>query len=164
MPEIANVKCCTRGYHLVEFPAVLEWLAADCTIYLAQGRGKTHTNDGRKTAYSQARLLRRLEFSEKDMRLFAADCAEHVLHLFEKKYPKDDRPRKAIEAVRKFAQGEISDEERDAATAAAGDAATAAAGDAAWAAAGAAAWDAAWAARAAEQQWQGDRLAFYLPT
>jgi hypothetical protein len=42
-------------------------------------------------------------YSEQDQRLlaiWAADCAEHVLPFFEKPYPKDDRPRKAIEACR----------------------------------------------------------------
>ena len=33
--------------------------------------------------------------------LFAVLCAESVLHLFEEKYPNDDRPRKAIEAARR---------------------------------------------------------------
>lgn len=32
--------------------------------------------------------------------IWAADCAEHVLPFFEKAYPKDDRPRKAIETCR----------------------------------------------------------------
>lgn len=32
--------------------------------------------------------------------IWAADCAERVLPYFEEKYPKDDRPRKAIEALR----------------------------------------------------------------
>lgn len=32
--------------------------------------------------------------------LFAADCAERVLSIFEERYPTDDRPRKAIEAAR----------------------------------------------------------------
>ena len=32
--------------------------------------------------------------------LFAADCAEHVLPIFEAAYPTDDRPRKAIEVAR----------------------------------------------------------------
>lgn len=31
---------------------------------------------------------------------FAVDCAESVLHIFESVFPKDDRPRKAIEAAR----------------------------------------------------------------
>ena len=34
------------------------------------------------------------------MATWAADCAERVLPLFEKAFPKDDRPRKAIEACR----------------------------------------------------------------
>jgi len=34
------------------------------------------------------------------MAIWAADCAERVLPFFEKAYPKDDRPRKAIEACR----------------------------------------------------------------
>ena len=41
--------------------------------------------------------------SKQDQKLFAlwaADCAEHVLPSFEKEYPKDARPRKAIEACR----------------------------------------------------------------
>ena len=33
-------------------------------------------------------------------RLFAADCAESVLHIFESKYPNDDRPRKVIQVAR----------------------------------------------------------------
>lgn len=37
---------------------------------------------------------------QKLLALWAADCAEHVLPYFEEKYPKDDRPRKAIEACR----------------------------------------------------------------
>ncbi|MFH0834752.1 MAG: hypothetical protein V1881_00205 [Candidatus Micrarchaeota archaeon] len=40
--------------------------------------------------------------------IWAADCAEHVLSHFEEKYPKDDRPRKAIEAARAWARGELS--------------------------------------------------------
>jgi len=39
--------------------------------------------------------------------LWAADCAEHVLPYFEEKYPGDDRPRKAIEAVRAWSRSEI---------------------------------------------------------
>jgi len=39
---------------------------------------------------------------------WAADCAEHVLTYFEAKYPKDDRPRKAIEAGRAWAHRAIA--------------------------------------------------------
>jgi|SRR5579864_1909188 len=40
--------------------------------------------------------------------LWAAACAEHVLHLFESARPGDPRPRHAIEQVRAWARGEIT--------------------------------------------------------
>ena len=112
-------------------------------------------------------------------RLLACDYAEHVLHIFEAKYPDDDKPRKAIEVSRRYARGEATDAELSAAWYAAGAAAVAAwyaAGAATWAAAGAAAdsaagaaWYAAgaatWAAAGdagdagdAERTWQEARL------
>ena len=39
--------------------------------------------------------------------LWAAACAEHVLHLFESLQPSDPRPRQAIEQTRAWARGEI---------------------------------------------------------
>jgi hypothetical protein len=40
--------------------------------------------------------------------MWAADCAQHVLHLFEQTQPYDDRPRRAIEQARAWARGEIT--------------------------------------------------------
>jgi hypothetical protein len=40
--------------------------------------------------------------------LWAAACAEHVLHFFEEVQPEDDRPRHAIEQARAWARGEIT--------------------------------------------------------
>jgi hypothetical protein len=39
---------------------------------------------------------------------WAADCAEHVLHLFEAARPDDDRPRRAIQLARTWARGEVT--------------------------------------------------------
>ena len=39
--------------------------------------------------------------------VWAADCAEHVLHYFEQARPGDDRPRRAIDLGRAWARGEI---------------------------------------------------------
>jgi len=44
---------------------------------------------------------------QKLLGFWAADCAEHVLKYFEKRYPKDKRPRKAILAARLWAKGKI---------------------------------------------------------
>jgi hypothetical protein len=145
-----------------------------------------HADD--KSVVRTCRLTRECTgWDERTARLFACDCAEHVLYLYEAQYP-DDRPRKAIEVARRYAEGKAAVEEltdvrdaaeaaRAAAGAAAVDAAGVAAVDAAWAAAVDAAWDAAgearaaaWAAalnaslavaeaaRDAERQWQAGRL------
>ena len=39
---------------------------------------------------------------------WAADCAEHVLHHFERAQPGDDRPRRAIDLGRSWARGEVA--------------------------------------------------------
>lgn len=39
--------------------------------------------------------------------IWAADCAEHVLHHVEQARPEDDRPRRAIELERAWARGEL---------------------------------------------------------
>jgi hypothetical protein len=40
--------------------------------------------------------------------VWAASCAEHVLHLFESANPDDRRPREAIEHARAWARGEVT--------------------------------------------------------
>lgn len=70
--------------------------------------------------------------------LWAIDCAEHVLPYFEKEYPKDDRPRKAIEAGRTWVRDKTTMGEARAAALAAHAAARAADNPAARAAARAA--------------------------
>ena len=88
----------------------------------------------------------------KILRLWAADCAEHVLPIYEKKYPNDKRPADAIKAARQFARGEITEAASDAASATADDAANYAASYAVGAA----------ASDAAEVKWQTNRLIQYL--
>jgi len=126
---------------------------------------------GDKTIARAGTLTRRIEtWTDQTARLFAADCAAHVLHL-----TKDARCLEAVFAARRYAFGLIDAAARDAARGAAWAAAGAAAGGAArgaaWAAAGAAAWaaagaaarGAAWAAaRNAERAWQAARLGAYL--
>jgi len=79
------------------------------------------------------------ENSDRFNRLLACRFAEEVLPIYEKEYPKDKRPRRAIEVTRLYANGRATDKELAAA----------------WAAAWAAARDDAWAA---EIHWQKQHL------
>ena len=119
-PVEGKLIACENGYHFCTIEQLPEWLSEE--IYEVEVDGDI-LNGYNKLVSRSIRLNKKLNWNEKTQRLFAADCAEHVLHIFEDEYPDDDRPRKAIEAVRKFVYGEISKEELSAAYYAACDAA-----------------------------------------
>ena len=152
---------CEQGWHVCTPVQALNWLPSTVNhVWLVEIRGEI-VDAGDKTVAESARLIRRLNWSDYTARMFAADCAEKVLPIFEGYVPGDDRPRKAIEAARAYALGEITAAAGDAAWDAATDAARAALWDAARAAARAAAAAAA-AARAAAREWQAERLMHWL--
>jgi hypothetical protein len=142
LPKVNDLELCASGYHGCEDGNILKYLRDN--IYEVETRGKVKDGDDKFTA-QHIRLVRKCEgWNEVNARLFACDCAAHVLKFFEKEYPNDKRPGECIEVARRFAHGKATQEELAAAGAAAGDAAWAAARAAAWdtarAAAGAAAW------------------------
>lgn len=47
------------------------------------------------------------DYDHRLLALWAATCAEHVLHLFESVQPTDPRPRLALEQIRAWVRGEI---------------------------------------------------------
>ena len=75
---------------------------------------------------SRSRRLIKAVNVERELREFAADCAERVLHFYEEAYPGDQRPRAAIATARAYARGEATDGELNAAARAAAYAADAA--------------------------------------
>jgi len=153
MPTITPVVSCQSGYHLCTIDQLVTWLGP--VIWVAEGRGE-HVDQSDKHVFGQARLLHRLDtWNDRTARLFAADCAEHILPIFQRHRSRDVRPRQAIDVARRYANGDATDDERDAAWAAAGTASWAAATDAARTAARA-------AAGTAERTWQTQRLAHYL--
>lgn len=148
MPEIeGDLEACKNGYHLCSAVQLINWL--DEGIYEAEYDGDIIEADD-KYVVRKCRLVSRVEtWNDRTARLFACWCAEQVLPIYEKQRPNDDRPRKAIETARRFADGQATADELDAARAvawsAAWDTEKAAERAAAWNA-----WDAAWdAARAA---------------
>jgi len=130
LPKVDCLSICQSGWHYTDEDHIIEWLGD--RIFEVEVRGEDISDDN-KYAAQEMRLVRKCEgWNERTARLFACDCAEHVLPIFEKEYPDDKRPRQSIEISRRFANGEATQEEM----AAAGAAARAAASDAAWDAAG----------------------------
>ena len=135
LPKIENPILCEKGYHCFMPGYILEWIEAQLFEVEINGR---HFYGDDKIVAQNMRLLRKVDaWNDKTARLFACYCARDGLPLFEKDYPNDNRPRVAIETAERYANGEATIEElnaaRAAAWAAASDAASDAACDAAWA-------------------------------
>ena len=122
MPKIeGELVPCDNGYHLCRRDDLITWLGP--TIYEAEYRGSA-VNGGNKVVVREARLLRRLSWDDRIARLFSCDCAEWALSLVEKP---DPRSLEVVRVGRLFAIGKATQEELNAARAAARDAARAAA-------------------------------------
>ncbi len=149
---------CERGYHSSPTPfGGLEYAPGPllCRVEIEGIAGGDETKN-----VSRIRKLLDVRNVEKELRLFAADCAERAL-LREREHGRepDRRSWSPIEAARSFVNGLITPEELAAAWAAARDAAWDPAWDAARDAARAAAWAAARdAARDAERAWQREHF------
>ena len=144
---------CEQGLHLLRRDNIVHWLH-EGVLWEAEADMDGALIQPDKVVVRRARLLRQAAVLDaRTLRLFAADCAERVLPLFEARYPDDDRPRRAIETARRYAEGQATKVELRAAAAAAY----------AYAAAAAAYAYAAYAAAAyAERRWQTDHLALLL--
>ena len=132
----SRINLCEFGYH--SSPTLWDALQyangpVACLVKVSKSLG-SDDEPAPKNVHATRTLIKAVNIDRK-LRLFAADCAERVLYIYEKDYPKDDRPRKAIQASRDFANGKID----------------AAALVAAWAAAEA-------PAGAAEKKWQREHF------
>jgi hypothetical protein len=147
---------CESGFHCSKEPYDAfsyvhgEWLAK------VEVRGQ-HLSEDNKEVWEEMRVVEKYRWTKEDSVKLAIYAAELVIDIFEKEYPNDDRPRKAIEAAKNYLKNP-SQKNRRAAWAAARAAEAAEAAGAAWAAAMAAeyaeaagaAWAAAMAAEYAE--------------
>ena len=140
-----TIAICKSGFHASEniLDAMeyvnAEWLA----LVEVKGESEIHSD---KQCWSDMRVVKFVRWTQKDSIALAIFVAELVLDKYEKEYPKDTRPREAIEAAKAVLRSD-TEKNREVAEAAAW-AVEAAAWVAAWAAAKAA--EAKTASRAAE--------------
>ena len=153
MPAIdGELEPCDNGYHLCRKKHLVKWLNTE--IYEAEYRGEI-LRAHNKVVVREARLVRRVEtWTERTARLFACDCAERSLKYADKMSV--NTLISTIDTARRFANGDATREELNAAWSAA-EIAASAAGSAARIAASAAR-----IAASAEARWQTKRLFEYL--
>ena len=159
LPKFDKLELCKSGYHVTDAEHLIDWIDGN-QLFEVEVEGKALKGDN-KTTCQKIRFVRQVEgWNDKNLRFFAFWCAEQVLPIYEEKYPDDNRPRRAIETARRYAEGLATEGELAAARAAASAAAWAAARAAARAAASDAAWDAARAAAWDEQSIKLQKIVF----
>ena len=117
---------CSNGLHVCPNlrQILTDWLSDELWLVEVDDTDRIDLAD--KSVVRRARLVRQL-MDARSTRHFAADCAESVLPIFGRERPGDDRPRRAIETARAFADGRATSGELAAARFAAAYAADAAA-------------------------------------
>lgn len=145
-----DIEMCESGFHCSKGIYQAFFYVQGEILAEVEVAGKHEVQDD-KEAWEKMRVVRSWKWTKKDSILFAIFAARLVLKNFEKEFPCDDRPRKAIEAAEAYAKNPTK-KNREAAKAA-----ESAAESAAWAAESVAesAWLAAWATAksAAEAAW-----------
>ena len=166
-----KVDICNAGFHASKTPLqALSYVSGEI-VAKVEVRGKSIVQDD-KECWSEMRIVKAWDWEKKDSVALSIFAAEQALKNYEKAYPNDDRPRKAIEAAKKVLEAD-TEENRSAAWSAksaawsaaesAGSTARSArssARSAAWSAAESAAESAAWsAAKSAESAaWSKKKL------
>ena len=155
------VELCDKGFHCSKemwqaFSYVQGEILAEVEV-----KGESKTEDD-KEVYTDMRIVRAWKWQKKDSVALSIFSAELCIEQFEKVYPKDKRPREAIEAAKKWLLEPTKENES------AAESAKSAAKSAAWSAAESAwlaaesAWLAAWSAAesAAESAWLAKKKIF----
>ena len=125
---LGELELCAKGYHLTDAEHLIDWISGN-QLFEAEIEGEILQGDN-KVACRKMRLVRRVDsWNDKTLRLFAVWCAREALKLIDNP---DPRSVNGCDVAEKYANGEATEEELDAARAATWDAAWAAA----WAACG----------------------------
>lgn len=91
------LRLCVNGFHASQKPIDSLSYVFGSRWFECEARGHIF-RDTDKFCAAEMRLVK--EIPQRVIRQFGIDCAWHVLHIFEDKYPNDKRPREAIEAAR----------------------------------------------------------------
>ena len=141
-----KIVLCEKGLHASKTIYDAFSYVQGSVLAKVETKGK-HDDDKNKSAYSDMRIIEAYKWTKKDSVSLAIFSAELCLKEFEKLYPDDDRPRKAIDAARAVLAHDTA-KNRSAAWSAA-ESAGSAAESATWSATWSAAWSAGSAAESA---------------
>ena len=104
--RVDQLEPCASGWHACRWEDAIHHIATELWVCELDGEIVEGPD---KVVANRLKLLNRVNtINDRTLRLFAADCAERVLPIFEAAYPNDDRPRQAIEVARRYANGDAT--------------------------------------------------------
>lgn len=99
---------CNRGFHCSKYSDQAFSYVQGEILAVVQTKGKSIIQDD-KECWSDMKIVKAYQWTKKDSVALAIYSAELVIDIYEKEYPKDDRPRKAIEAAKKWLKNPIEE-------------------------------------------------------
>src|ERR1019366_8525903 len=108
-----QTKICESGWHGVQHKDILKHLPGvdGAELWQVEIKGKRLDGDDKFSA-PQMKLVKKLVTPTREQYInFALDVAESVLHIYEDRYPDDNRVRNCIETTRRFVAGKATLEE-----------------------------------------------------
>ena len=103
-----NISICNRGFHASENVIHAMGYVSCEVLAKVEVRGEVIRQDD-KQVWSEMRIVEAYEWTKEDSVNLAIYAAELVIDIYEKKYPNDDRPRKAIEAAEAYLKNPSAD-------------------------------------------------------
>ena len=98
-----NINICQKGFHCSNtILDALYWVKGE-VLAIVKTKGES-IKQNNKECWQEMKIVKAYRWTKKDSLQLAIFSAELVLPIFEKKYPDDYRPRKAIEAAKKVLQ------------------------------------------------------------
>ena len=94
-----KLEMCERGFHCSKRVINAMQFVAPGYVTKVEVRGE-HLKDKDKEVWSEMRVVKKYKWTKKDSLKLAIFSAELCIENFEKEFPNDDRPRKAIEAAK----------------------------------------------------------------
>jgi hypothetical protein len=110
---IEDIDMCNSGYHCSKTILGAMSFVSGEVLAIVETKGKSEKQKD-KEVYESMQIVKAYKWTKKDSVSLSIYSAELVLNNFEKLYPDDDRPRKAIEAAKKVLEND-TEENRSAA-------------------------------------------------
>ena len=96
-----QLSMCNNGLHACKEPYWAFSYVQGEILALVECRGK-HLKDKNKECWEEQRVVKTWTWTKKDSVRLAIYSAELVIKIYERQYPNDDRPRKAIETAKEW--------------------------------------------------------------